>query len=224
MKPVRLCIYSILIVIASLASCRQDPDPGPEPRYEEYFPLQPGAWRIYQVDSIGRPTPVNDNDTLNYQLREVVDSPFTDGAGNTMYKVMRFRRATANDAWSLHEIFAAGIAGNEAIQQEGNFRYVKLSFPVREGRSWDADVYNNEDPDGFLRSRYAEVHKPATIDDNSFDSTTLVELNNAEDAISSDYKIERYAAGIGLVEFQHDSVTTQYQSFWIRKRIVSFGR
>jgi hypothetical protein len=224
MKPIRILLYILGLTSLGFIACKRETEK-PVPNYQNYFPLHPGAWRIYQVDSLGRPTPQNNVDTLRYQIKEVVDSAFTDGSGKQVYKVLRYRRATESDPWSLIEIVAAGISGNEAIAQEGNFRYVKLVFPVENGRIWNANLYNPNDPSGFYHSRYTSVNESYKDSlGNTFDSTAVVELNKEEIAIYTDYNTERYATGVGLIDMQHDSVTTQAESFWIRKRIVSFGR
>jgi hypothetical protein len=155
----------------------------------------------------------------------VFDSAYTDGAGKNMYKILRYKRKNDTEPWKLIEIVSAGIDGNEAIFQEGNSRRVKLVFPAENGRMWNANLYNSEDPNGYYHSKYTAVHQKHTDSvGHTFDSTAFVELNKEETAIYSDFKAERYATGVGLIEFQHDSVTTQAKSFWIRKRIVSFQK
>src|SRR3954469_9728937 len=74
-----------------------------------YFPTDNGRWIIYDVDSVYHGTNDNDNDdsvyTFHYQVREVIDSGFTDIEGRQNETVKRYQRSDSSYNWNLTSVW-----------------------------------------------------------------------------------------------------------------------
>ena len=128
-------LFFLTFLVATGWQCG-DPEP-PEPaevEYNyEYFPLQEGAVIIYDVEHIsidgsGIPRII---DTSVYQIRQTVESTFTDLEGRTSYRIERERRATPQDPWTPEAVWYATQSANRVEMVEDNQRFVKMISPAR---------------------------------------------------------------------------------------------
>jgi hypothetical protein len=198
---------SFFFISLTLFSCKENDVKTPV--RPNYFPLQTGKFYIYTVDSIryyNVPFSVKSPDTARFQLKDSVESKFKDLAGNTVYRIEEFRRFTNNDNWKLLKVFTRSANDFEAQETDGNIRYVKLSFPVSQGQSWNANKYNTLDSSHHLSSTYISVNQPWSVSGLNFNYTTLVQVQNDSNLIEKYLQFERYAGDVGLVYRRHDSV------------------
>ncbi len=163
----------------------------------EYFPLEEGKYRVYQVSAIEyffNETP----DTIEYQLMERNSEAFEDLSGNTSYRIERLKRNSENDDWKMDSVWVARKNVYTATQVEHNVPIIKLSFPVQEKKEWDANSLNDNEEDDFeLRN----VNKPFTINDSaSFPKTvTVIQDSVTDNILFRNIKKEIFAKEIGLI-------------------------
>jgi hypothetical protein len=129
-----------------ITSCKKD-----EPVYVDagydYFPVKIGHTLIYDVDSIVYddffvPTRI---DTFRFQIREVIESQFTDNSGKPALRIERFKRTNDTLNWNIANVWVANLTATTAERVENNTRYLKLVFAARAGRTWDGNTYNTDD-------------------------------------------------------------------------------
>lgn len=87
-----LSVWFRIVVSLTLFSGCQSVLTQPVPSDATYFPLEPGQYSIYSVQEEQYPiqaAPIQ----RNYQIKEVVGAPYTDVAGQTSYRLIRYRRA-----------------------------------------------------------------------------------------------------------------------------------
>src|SRR5690606_19619047 len=113
------------------------------PDGEQYFPLVIGRSITYTVDSIvfDDAPGGNTRDTISFQLREEIVGKVTTGAGDSAFVIHRFRRDDAAGPWILRDVYAALVAGAEALRTEENVTFVKMTFPLRPGNGWVSTAY-----------------------------------------------------------------------------------
>jgi hypothetical protein len=210
--------FPALIFIGSLTcfsiSCKKSTYPSPAEDYS-YFPLASGKYIIYDVDSIGYSNfdlahPV---DTSYYQIREEVDSPFVDNEGNSAFKIIRSKRKDENSPWTITDIWSASLSENTAERVEENLRYIKLDFPVLNGKQWYGNIHIQTDGslsflDGW-RYEYSAIHQPLDLNSHSYDSTITVTQQSDSNAIQQYIYIEKYANHVGMIYKYEDSLSTQ---------------
>jgi hypothetical protein len=192
-----------------------------EPVTYDYFPLEVGKYKIYQVDSTVYDEYTCTVQTTSYQVRELTGSVGTDGEGDVYYSVERHIRGDSTEPWVLQHIWSEKIEENQLQRVEENQRMVKMVFPVKENTHWDGIVYIRRDT--LVPIRGGSIHMYKDWDDfvygeigNTFidtsrtgpriytealEVTQVDKTNNIERRLSK----EVYAKDIGLV----------YKEMWI---------
>ncbi|HRD53079.1 MAG TPA: hypothetical protein PKY96_10585, partial [Flavobacteriales bacterium] len=148
---------AVLITIVLLASCKKEEAESPDLGYG-YFPRKVGAWIEYQVDSTWRDDLVPNIGSLSYRLKEKLVEQYTDPAGRTAWRIHRMV-LDEDSNWVVRDVWTSTMDNIAAEVAEENMRRQKLSFPVREGRRWDVNVYNVEND---LEVAFREVDRPWT--------------------------------------------------------------
>ena len=169
---------------AVLTGCQDDggevqPFAGPE-----YYPLEVGSYRIYDVADT---TWTNNQPTASrFQFREQVDTELTpDATGESVYRVIRTRRPTAADAWRADSVFTVRVGERAITEQFNNRRTVALVFPVQEGKVWNINAFNSQDSITASNRQYARVGQPFSVQRNgktySYDNSVTTTNNLAVD-------------------------------------------
>jgi hypothetical protein len=163
---------------------------------EEYFPLITGNYVIYQVDQtlyeLGNPV------SSSYQLKESVVDSFANNAGGYIYLLQRELWNEVEEQWENFEVWSARTTETEAVIMEGNTPFFKLKFPLRIDQEWDGNLYNNMAVANYRTDSVAfpyDIDAQSTIDN----SITIVQSNNQDRIVETDYRIEKYAPHIGLI-------------------------
>jgi hypothetical protein len=219
----RFLSFLFLAVLATVAiySCKKaDEDTTTTPEYsEDYFPLQKGKYIIYNVDSTIWDEGLCIKIERSYQMMYMVADTFTDGQGRQSYRIdTRIRKSTA-DAWTHHDVFTVTKTPTTLEWSQKEFRYIKLTFPVKETGTWKGNGYINaaDTPITYLNGWdyvYSGVDQPFNVGEITYDKTVTVNqvdvaVNNPETLpkayASRTYGKEVYGKGLGLVykEYYH---------------------
>jgi hypothetical protein len=210
-----------LIVLAAIfiASCNdkieEDPIGVEESVLYRYFPLDPGSFIVYSVDSIihryeddHTNNPDSLIDTFHYEVKEVVDSDFIDGEGDTAFRISRYFRDSASGDWNFSTLWTAKVTSQSAQRVEENIRFVKISFPIKLNKTWNGNYYNFLPPEDYS---IEEANTPLDLGGFNFDSSLTVLESDDFNLIHRIYKESKYAYGIGLISRERDSVNlTQF--------------
>ncbi|MDX5422904.1 MAG: hypothetical protein LPK14_11670 [Hymenobacteraceae bacterium] len=204
MKNALLCC---LLLVGLLAGCKEDSvEPDPDAIGYTYYPLAVGDYRIYNVMDIKFTH--NVGDTTRFQLREVVDTTFVDQTNTLNYKIVRSTRPNANAAWVEDSVLVVTASSRNLILTKDNTKYVKLVFPVKEGKTWVGDAYNDHalsEGDGSITDRkelykYEQVGQPYELNGRTYPETlTVIQGNPTKNFVLFDERKEVYAKGAGMV-------------------------
>lgn len=212
----------VTLLLGCLAqSCETETDdyqsgPGPE-----YFPLEVGKYKIYEVDStIFDPT----GDSLiafskTFFKEEVVDT-LTDNQGEIRYKVERYERNLETAPWQVTKVFTRSIHGNQAIETIDNLRFIKITFPVRKNNTWDGLVYFDPGLIVTVAGESIEMFKgwsyrvldaglPDSVGQFAFQDVATIQESDMENLIELRKSTEKYALGLGLVYRERWILDTQ---------------
>jgi len=185
---------AVLITIVLLASCKKEEAESPDLGYG-YFPRKVGAWIEYQVDSTWRDDLVPNIGSLSYRLKEKLVEQYTDPAGRTAWRIHRMV-LDEDSNWVVRDVWTSTMDNIAAEVAEENMRRQKLSFPVREGRRWDVNVYNVEND---LEVAFREVDRPWTGGGLSYTTTVLVKNTVPANMVATNNYEERWAKDVGMV-------------------------
>jgi hypothetical protein len=184
-----------IIFISIFSSCKEKQQITPYTGFN-YFQAEVGSWVIYDVDSIVYDGFTNKVDTFYYQIRELIESEFTDNSGRTALRIERSFRKSDTINWAISQIWSAAITESRAERTEENIKYMKLIFPVRRGRTWNGNAFNTL---GEQLYRYIETHQSEEINGIAFDSTlTVLQIDNFN-LIETTQASEKYATNVGMV-------------------------
>jgi hypothetical protein len=172
-----------------------------------YFPLKVGAYQIYTVEE----TQIDQVNTieLKYELRTEVTDSFPNQNGGYTYIITRAKRNNSTLPWKAFDSWSARVDDKQAVVNEENIPYVKESFPLLEGKTWNGNLLNalgGNEKCGTLQEScdiysLEDVARPYEINpDLSFAKTITIIQNDDHDAIvGEDVRKEVYAQHVGLI-------------------------
>lgn len=158
----------------------------------DYFPVSPKVYRIYEVEET---TYVNRIETVDtYLLREYVFDSLLNGQEKTyLMRIERFN--SVSEIWESIESIAIRRTNQMVEYRAGNVPFVKLTFPVRSGRTWDGNALNTDSE---------AIYSYENLDDETpFDNSEHIKVVISDlpaNIVEQDQRSEVYAQGIGLVE------------------------
>jgi hypothetical protein len=189
----------IILVFSILSSCGKETLSIPSPSFN-YFPTTKGTYVIYNVDSIVHGTNDNNNDDsvyfFHYQMKEIIDSSFTDGEGAERQILLRYYRKDSTEDWTFSSVWTQSLSSTNAYRWEENIAYHKLSFPINSDIEWNG---NDKNTFNEVLFQYEDIHSSRTINNLSFDSTIVVTDNAEPNAVEDISNNEIYAAGVGMI-------------------------
>ena len=195
-------LFIFIFTTAFIFSCKSDVSP-PEDSGYDYFPLEIGHWISYQVDSVVHDDLVGIHNHFSYQVKELIESSFTDIEGDTAFRIERYKRNSDTLEWTLSDIWTTKRTNTLAEKVEEDVRYVRLAFPTRLNKTWDNNAMNTHE------EWESEILGVQNVYDNGvvvFDDVCEVSIVNDPNAITVDLGQQIYAKGIGLIYHRLDSV------------------
>ncbi|MBO9201509.1 MULTISPECIES: hypothetical protein [Niastella] len=249
---ISLISAGILFGCIWLSSCDKKNDDLTSDAVTDYLKLETGKYILYRYDSL-RFTDYNRRDTMvTYQAKDVVQGPITDNLGRPGWRIVRYLRdwnSTKEVDWVGILTYVVTPSDQNIEMKEGNFRYIKLIKPIKDGASWHGNGFLPDKPyaefyefsnDQDIQNwdyTYSDVGASLTINNKNYDSTIAVtqiaDSSNlpitGDAAASKSLWVEKYARGIGLVykevavwEFQpgNNGQTAYRQGFGITMSIL----
>lgn len=183
-----------MLVAVMTISCNESRRADPSTLGYDFYPLNVGQYRIYDVEEIKYL--VSGFDTTVFQLRETIfDSiPSID---QTIYLLRRDIRIDDTQPWKSDSVWSVTSTSNYLSITENNIPFIKLTFPVKESKEWDSNSLNSKDPS----TSYYQSMSNSIVDTIAAENHIRVILEDIEENVTGvDLRSEVYARGIGLVE------------------------
>lgn len=194
---------TLAALVLAITGCKKEEAERPDLGYG-YFPRVVGAYIVYQVDSSWADEPAQVQGSVSYRLKEKVVEEYVDPAGRTAWRIHRFV-LDLDSNWVIRDVWTSTWDETAAEVTEENMRRQKLSFPVRDGRRWDINVYNIAEE---LEVAFREVGSAWSGGGHAYDRTVLVRNTLPPNAVITNNFEERWAHGVGMVskywEFRND--------------------
>ncbi len=189
-----------LVSLALLISCTEETEDFTINFGYEFYPLEVGRSWVYEVDSIVLSRQGTEVDTVRLFYREDIIEARPGNAGDTLFIVERFERYSDTAAWQIREVLSLARSANHAYRTEDNLRFLKLIFPVQQGKKWDGhrffDPVVRLEVGGELMPVFENWnYQYAQVSDN----TVTISQAEFEDVRQLRRAEERYEAGKGLV-------------------------
>ena len=191
----RNALWFILLMLVVGYSCKKDTDDYVSPDIGHgYAGLEVGKYVVYDVDSLFYDDNNGTVDTTIFQIKEIVDSKYTDLEGEEAFKIARYRKDSTQ--WVLIDIWNSKITQTNFQKDEENVRFVKLIFPVRENNTWNGNAMNNL---SNWQYEYTVTDSPESIGGNSLSNVLTVLQFEDLNLITQELFEEKYAKGVGMV-------------------------
>jgi hypothetical protein len=207
MKKSALLLLALLGAIAFVSCSDDDSENTPSGLIYSYFPVNEDHEVIYDVVHITKDGFNGAQDTAIYQLKEVIESHFTDNEGRTTQRLERYTRNDPADSWVIKDVWTTNLTPSRVEKKEENYVYVKLVFPINNIVEWNGNVLNDLDPQEY---EYLDLHEPDVIGGIPFDSTLSVLEADDNFRTVTKYELETYAPGVGLI-FREKNIVNWYR-------------
>lgn len=203
-------LLGLLFLLAMGAACGPATVPGPDNKQYDYYPLVPGAWYIYKVDSIDynqRPY-----DTLRFWIKEEVKPDFESIDGDEYFQIAVFKKYRWEANWQRLRTDLARVTDDHAKRYSENVFYLKQVYPIKTGLEWNATPHNETgslygENVKFDKATFVKIHDYQVIDGRGYDSTLHINYALLYDLINKVDFRERYANHIGLYKkFEFNAV------------------
>lgn len=218
MKTVHSYTIIPFIFFLLIASCKpSEVVPDPAILGYDYAPLDSGRFFIYNVVSV-KYDPVNTvYDT--FELKEEIAEAYQFG-DEIRHVVKRFKREDSLSPWPSQpdSVWSISRDAYQLVKVENNIRFIKLIFPLEEGKRWNGNALNSSDEDDYQMERPGQ---PYSIDSDVYAETVKVVQNDNENKIDKDYRIEVYAKNIGLIYIEKEVV--DYDQTMIGAQVIVNG-
>lgn len=190
---IKVCLGFLFIFF----SCQKEENAAPMAVIDptmEYFPIDSGLTRFYNVDSIYWDEFTGTNDTVSYSLKEVNAGTFIDNEGRLAQRVERFRKDAVGN-WVIYKVWTSHRNNLRAEKVQDNIRIVKLVFPATNGVDWNGNAYNTLTEQKF---EFFQVGQPGSINNLNFPETvSVLEDDEPANLLNDRYAEERYAKNVG---------------------------
>lgn len=243
-----LKVLSGVVLMCVFFACKKQSQTLPFSPVENYYPLQPGKYFIYRLDSTLYLSFGSVAKVKSYLAKDSIIATFTDNNGRTSYSIYRYTTDTLQQApWQYKSTyFVTPAAHSIEVVDDNNYRFIKLTEPTAEGHSWKGNAYLDTKSISssiqYLNDwdyTYQNVDAPFTTISGTLDSTVTVMQQDFASHPGGfdptifqqrDYSIEVYTKGVGLVykDFLHwvwqtDPPPAHYEdgSYGIRLNLIS---
>ena len=217
-NPFSFFLFSTIVLL--LISCQKEkPQDFTTLQGENYYPLEVGKYIVYEVDTItwfeqSGTSCIFISDTSHSYLKEEIVGTYIDNSGTENFILERFTRYQESDPWEIQDVWNIAKYQSKLERVEENFRFIKMTFPVVEGASWDGNAFIDTDTSlsfaGNLLSlyrfwdpkyKYTGVDESQQIGDIALDSVATIVQSDTDvsNSIQYRYSVEKYARNIGLV-------------------------
>lgn len=197
-------LLSFLILLPALWACNEEVTGLVTEQGYDFFPLAPGHFRIYEVEEILYTGAVADSN--HYFLKETIRDSIVSNDGTVTYLLERHKRADASQAFQLDSVWTIRCNNYQGIVVENNIPLVKISFPVKEDRSWDGNALNARTP-LMLSYEGVENYSLLTQEISADDVVRVIIEDIPANLVKQDQRSEIYVRGIGLTEKNYVSVS-----------------
>lgn len=199
MKKSKLILYLSISISALMSSCKDETETQPMPTqglYYSYVPNDVGHAAVYDISIITKDEFTGNQDTSIFQLKELIESEFTDLSGRKTQRLELYTRADSTQPWVISDVWTANLLPDRYEKKEENVTFVKLRFPMAEGNVWNGNLYNSNTPQDYS---ITNLNTSSTLNGINFDSTLTVLQSDYEDMLEKSFAIEKYAVGAGLI-------------------------
>jgi hypothetical protein len=170
-----------------------------------FFPLKLSTYTVFKVTKMQHDAFLEQTDTLRYFIKETTQDTIMNNAGKLVYRTKI--EESLDDTKYIFVKYVIEERDNYSAQRvEDDTRKIKLSFPLKERKTWDANELNVNE---YQSAKTIKINEPYIAGETEFLETVIVDLGNAIDPFFTTIEEEVYAKHIGLVNRIVKEIETQ---------------
>ncbi len=143
--------------------------------------------------------------------------------GEISYYIYHYKRSDPFGSWEDQPVWVHTIrrTPSSLVEYEGSVPYVKLTFPVKSGLTWDGNALNTSDP---MYYRYSDVNRSdPNLESLNGQFIQVVQSDYDDEIIRKDFRHEIYSSGIGLVYKERSILEYCQETQCAGKKEISSG-
>jgi hypothetical protein len=222
MKNTTLYILFILssCVLFTFTSCQDDPEqPKDITSGQSFYSIQKGQFQTFSVKQTR--FALNENPvTTTYQLKEIIGDEFVGENGEKLNEVLRYVRLNGLENFRLDSVFSVRKDANVVVKMEHNIPYIKLDFPIEEGKTWNGNLFNARPLKGYLAEN---VNTSKMVGNSTFNRTITVIESQDSSLVDKELRYEIYADEVGLIYKKTESLLYCNQPECFGQKIIERG-
>ena len=210
-------LFFLMILVLCL-SCNHNNDSVPELTGKEYFPTDSGRYWIYNIHEIKYNS--DTTDTI-YQRKDIIFNTF-EYQHTTVYELYRFYKANNATDWPLQpdSVWSFTTDQNQIILKESNIEFIRLDFPLSNGKTWNGNAKNTFLPDDYTVSNFK---KPYSAGAFYFPETVDIVEEHSLNLVYKDYRDRIYAKSVGLIYKNYEQLNFNTDPNNIGQEKIEFG-
>lgn len=186
-----------------------------------YFWSGDGFYLVYQVDSTVH---TGSSDVVHsFQIKEIHKEWFTDGENDAAMRIEQWKKGDGEDVWQPYKVSVQKRTITTGERVEDNLRWIKLVFPLEEGKEWNGYAYTTLGESEFFMS---DVNRPFQVGGFAFDSTLKVVHYDTETFLSEKSRFEYYGKNVGLIHKKCVDISLQSgerRGSTVEMNIIEYG-
>ena len=170
-----------------------------------FFPLELNAFTVFEVTELKHDAFLEQTDTFQFFIKETIEDTAFNNGGQVSYRV-KVEKSEDDTTYTFEKYVILERDPSSAQRVEDDIRNIKLSFPLRERKTWDANELNIYD---YQSARTLLIREPSTVGTTTFAETVTVDFGFDVDLFFTNIEEEVYAKDIGLVKRIFKEIETQ---------------
>lgn len=169
-----------------------------------YYPVETGNYIVYKVEELTYNEFDLTIDTVNYWLKELVDSAIEPSyESGKAYQLKRYTRANDTLDWEYKDVWVVhdDKENGKVTRAEEDSIFVKMIFPYTRNKSWDGNAMNANVEQQIYRVKTYDLQMTLKLkpNDTSFTHTSQINQKENVNLIEDQRQDEVYARGVGLI-------------------------
>lgn len=210
-KNLSVIVFSSLFFMLCISACQDEIEKLDEDFLGfEYYPLEVGKYWVYEMDSITYMSGGQLIDTSKLFVKEEIVEILEDNNGDSLFRIERFLKYDLNDVWGIKDVWTASKNHENGLKTEENLKFVKFVFPPVKSKTWDGNIFFDENINIAVGGEFLQVYKnwnykitdiesSVTWFGTSYNDVVSINQVDNESQLERRFSEEKYAKGIGLI-------------------------
>ena len=153
-------------------------------------------------------------------MKEVIGDEFEGENDEILNEVLRYVRPNGLEVFRLDSVFSVRKDENVVVKMEHNIPYVKMDFPIEEGKVWNGNLFNARPAKDFLAEA---VSVSKLVGGNTFSNTFTVIESQDSSLVDKNLRYEIYAEDVGLIYKRTEDLIYCNQPECFGQKIIERG-